>query len=83
MNKFIHRFWVSYGLIKIKVSESSTPCIITHFVDLETILTNLEQFRTITEGHFKGLSKYRSKVLRLLYIYALYMCICVCRVCYI
>ena len=22
-NKFIHRFWVSYGLIKIKVSESS------------------------------------------------------------
>ena len=35
MNKFIHGFWVSYGLIKIKVSESSTPCIITHDVDLE------------------------------------------------
>ena len=37
MNKFIPGFWISYGLIKIKVSESSTPCIITHDVDLETI----------------------------------------------
>ena len=35
MNKFIHGFWVSYGLIKIKVSESTSPCIITHDVDLE------------------------------------------------
>ena len=37
MNKFIHGFWVSYGLVKIKVSESSTPCIITKDVDLETM----------------------------------------------
>ena len=35
MNKFIHGFWVSYGLIKLKVSESSTPCIITQDMDLE------------------------------------------------
>ena len=33
MDKFIHGFWVSYWLIKIKVSESSTPC--THDKDLE------------------------------------------------
>ena len=37
MNKLIHGFWVSYGLIKIKVSDSSTPCIITHNVDLEAM----------------------------------------------
>ena len=37
MNKFIHGFWISHGLIKIKESEASTPCIITHYVDLETI----------------------------------------------
>ena len=37
MNKLIHGFWVSYGLIKIKVSKSSTPCIITHNVDLEAM----------------------------------------------
>ena len=35
LNKYIHRFWVSYGLIKIKVSESSPPVTITHDVDLE------------------------------------------------
>ena len=38
MNKLIHSFWVSYGLIKIKVSESSTPCIFTNDVDLEAML---------------------------------------------
>ena len=37
INKFIHGFWVSYGLIKIKLSERSNPCIITHDVDLETV----------------------------------------------
>ena len=39
MNKFIHSFGVSYGLIKIKVSDGSTPCIITHDVDLEIMFT--------------------------------------------
>ena len=33
MDKFIRGFWVSYWLIKIMVSESSTPCIITHDQD--------------------------------------------------
>ena len=37
MNKFVHGFWVSYGLIKVKVSESSTPCTITHNVHLKTV----------------------------------------------
>ena len=34
-NKFIHGFWVSYGLIKIKVSEGSPPITFLHDVDLE------------------------------------------------
>ena len=35
LNKYIHGFWVSYGLIKIMVSERSLPVTITHDVDLE------------------------------------------------
>ena len=35
LNKYIYGFWVSYGLIKIKVSEISLPVTITHDVDLE------------------------------------------------
>ena len=35
LNKYVHRFWVSYGLIKIKVSESLPPVTITHDADLE------------------------------------------------
>ena len=35
LNKYIYEFWVSYGLIKIKVSGSSLPVKITHDVDLE------------------------------------------------
>ena len=34
-NKFIHGFWFSYGLIKVKVSESSPPVLISYDVDLE------------------------------------------------
>ena len=34
-NKYIYGFWVWYGLIKIKVSESSLPVTIIHDVDLE------------------------------------------------
>ena len=37
MSKFIYGFWLSYGLIKIKISESSTPCTITPDVNKETI----------------------------------------------
>ena len=64
VNKFINGFSVSYGLIKIEVSESSTPCIITHDVELETVSRE-----SVTEGHFKGLSKYCSKVLFAIYMY--------------
>ena len=32
---YIHGFWVSYGLIKIKVPKSSPPVTITQDVDLE------------------------------------------------
>ena len=39
MKNYIRGFWVSYELIKIKVSESSTPCIITHDVDLESMFS--------------------------------------------
>lgn len=39
MKNYICGFWVSYELIKIKVSESSTPCIITHDVDLESMFS--------------------------------------------
>ena len=35
LNKYIHGFWISYGLIKIKVSESSPLVTITHDVNLE------------------------------------------------
>ena len=35
INKYIHEFWVSYGLIKIKVPESSPRVTITHDVNLE------------------------------------------------
>ena len=35
INKYRHGFWVSYGLIKFKVSESSPPVTITHDFDLE------------------------------------------------
>ena len=35
INKYINGFWVLYGLIKIKVSESSPPVTIAHDVDLE------------------------------------------------
>ena len=31
----MHGFWVSYGLIKIKVSESSPPVTISDDVDLK------------------------------------------------
>ena len=34
-NKYINEFFVSYGLIKIKISESSLPVTITYDVDLE------------------------------------------------
>ena len=39
LNKYIYGFWVLYGLIKIKVSESSLPVTITHDVDLENKFT--------------------------------------------
>ena len=50
MNKFIYGFWVSYELKKIKMSESSTPRIITHDVDLETkqpqkLMIRMSQFQ--------------------------------------
>ena len=36
LSKYLHGFWVSYGLIKIiKVSETSPSVTITHYVDLE------------------------------------------------
>ena len=35
LNKYIYGFWVSYGSIKIKESESLLPVRITHDVDLE------------------------------------------------
>ena len=35
LNEYIYGFWVSYCLIKIKVSESSLPVTVTHGVDLE------------------------------------------------
>ena len=35
LNKYIYGFWVSYGSIKIKESESLLPVTITHDVDLE------------------------------------------------
>lgn len=37
INKYIQGFWVLYRSIKVKVSESSTPCVITHDVDLESM----------------------------------------------
>ena len=35
LNKYIYGFWVSYGSIKIKESESLLPVTTTHDVDLE------------------------------------------------
>ena len=54
MNKFIQGFCASHRSIKMKLSEGSTLCIITQNVDLETFSRE-----SITEGHFKGLSKDR------------------------
>ena len=42
-HKYIHGFWFSYGLIKIKVSESPSPVTITHNVDLENRFTGNSQ----------------------------------------
>ena len=33
--RFIHRFWISNGTLRIKLFESSHPIIVTHIVDLE------------------------------------------------
>ena len=49
MNKFIHGFWVSCGIVKMKVSESSTPCIITHNVDLETMFLGSPLLKDISK----------------------------------
>ena len=38
LNKYIYGLWVSYGLIKIKVSQSSLPVTITLDIDLENNL---------------------------------------------
>ena len=58
MNKFIHGFWVSYGLVKIEMSESSAPCIIKF--NTRCGFRNNVSMESITEGHFKALSEYRS-----------------------
>ena len=50
MNEFIHGFWVSYGLIKIKMSESSTPPIIRLDVDLETMLPGNPLLKDISKN---------------------------------
>ena len=34
-NRYVHEFWTSYGLIKIKVSKCAPPVTITQAVDLE------------------------------------------------
>ena len=49
MSKFIYDFWISYGLVKIKVPESSTPCIITHKVDLETMFSGNPLLKNISK----------------------------------
>ena len=78
INKFIHGFWVSYGLIKIKLSERSNPCIITHDVDLETVFPGNPLLKDISKDWVSISHKYC-----VCYIYVLYMCICACHVCYI
>ena len=84
MNKFIHGFWVSYGLIKIKVSESSTPCIITHDMDLKTMFPGNPLMKDISKDWVSIV--YISVVLLYIYvlynIYVLHLCN-VCHVCYI
>ena len=78
MNKFIHGFWVSYGFIKIKVSESSSPCIITHDVDLEIMFPGNPLLKDISKDWVSIAHK-----CCVCYIYVLYMCIFVYRVGYI
>ena len=78
MNKFIHGFWVSYGLIKIKVSESTSSCIITHDVDLEIMFPGNLLLKDISKDWVSIAHK-----CCVCYIYVLHMCICVCRVGYI
>ena len=35
----MHGFWVSYGLIRIKMSVNSPPVTVTHDIDLENKFT--------------------------------------------
>ena len=49
-DKYIHRFWVSYGLIKIKVSESLPPVTITNDVDLENRFAGNPLLKNNSEG---------------------------------
>ena len=49
MSKFIYDFWISNGLVKIKVPESSTPCIITRNVDLETMFSGNPLLKNISK----------------------------------
>ena len=63
MNKFIHSFWVSFGIVKMKVSESSTPCSITHNVDLETMFLGSPLLKDISKD-WVGIAKESKKSMR-------------------
>ena len=68
LNKYIYGFWVSYGLIKIKVSESSLPVTITHDVDLENKFAGNPLLKDNSED-WHDLTNYTSQMLCFLYNY--------------
>ena len=50
VNKYFHGLWVSYGLIKTKVLESSPPVTITHDVGLENKFARNQLLKDNSEG---------------------------------